>query len=54
MDTCFLKNILGKGENAGYQHFVLFPKLFSTLLPQGPEKSRLRGKELNLYQTTIF
>ena len=23
-----LKNILGKGENAGYQHFLLFPKCF--------------------------
>ena len=23
-----LKNILGKGENASYQHFLLFPKCF--------------------------
>ena len=23
------ENIVGKGENAGYQHFVLFPKMFS-------------------------
>ena len=22
------ENILGKGENAGYQHFLLFPKCF--------------------------
>ena len=22
------KNILGKGENAGYQHFILFPQCF--------------------------
>ena len=24
------KNIVGKGENAGNQHFVLFPKIFSS------------------------
>ena len=23
-----LENIVGKGENAGYQHFVLFPQFF--------------------------
>ena len=23
-----VENILGKGENAGYQHFLLFPKCF--------------------------
>ena len=23
-----LKNIVGKGENAGYQHFLLFPTMF--------------------------
>ena len=22
------KNIVGKGENAGYQHFLLFPQCF--------------------------
>ena len=27
------ENILGKGENAGYQHFLLFPKCFQSLLP---------------------
>ena len=25
-----IKNILGKGENAGNQHFLLFPNVFST------------------------
>ena len=37
--TCMLKfvlgrveNILGKGENAGCQHFLLFPKCFQTPL----------------------
>ena len=23
-----VENIVGKGENAGYQHFVLFPQCF--------------------------
>ena len=23
-----VKNIVGKGENAGYQHFLLFPQFF--------------------------
>ena len=26
----FLQNILGKGENAGNQHFLLFPQYFLT------------------------
>ena len=26
------ENILGKGENAGNQHLLLFPKMFSTEL----------------------
>ena len=26
-----VENILGKGENAGYQHFLLFPKCFQKL-----------------------
>ena len=29
------ENILVKGENAGYQHFLLFPKCFQTFLVQG-------------------
>ena len=24
-----VENIVGKGENAGYQHFILFPQCFS-------------------------
>ena len=24
----WLENIVGKGENAGYQHFLLFPQYF--------------------------
>ena len=26
-----VENIMGKGENAGYQHFLLFPKCFHSL-----------------------
>ena len=27
----WVENILGKGENAGYQHFLLFPECFQNL-----------------------
>ena len=27
-----VENILGKGENAGYQHFLIFPQCFRRLL----------------------
>ena len=30
-----VKNIVGKGENAGYQHFLLFPRCFKSLFSQG-------------------
>ena len=30
MDKAF-ENIVGKGENAGNQHFLLFPTMFSTV-----------------------
>ena len=30
-----VKNIVGKGENAGNQHFLLFPLCFPILLFQG-------------------
>ena len=26
-----IENIVGKGENAGYQHFLLFPQCFQKL-----------------------
>ena len=29
-----VENILGKGENAVYQHFLLFPNVFKSLLPK--------------------
>ena len=30
-----VENTAGKGENAGYQHFLLFPQCFQSLLPKG-------------------
>ena len=27
-----VENIVGKGENAGYQHFLLFPQFFPKVL----------------------
>ena len=30
-----VENILGNGENAGYQHFVLLHSVFKRLLPKG-------------------
>ena len=34
------ENIVGKGENAGYQHFLLFPQCFQKGFFQGGVKSR--------------
>ena len=43
-----VENIVGKGENAGYQHFHLFPQCFqkASLFPQCFHKSGLCGKGL--------
>ena len=35
-----VENIVGKGENAGYQHFLLFPQCF--------KKASMCGNELIL------
>ena len=31
-----IENFVGKGENAGYQHFLLFPTMFSKASFLGP------------------
>ena len=36
--TDWVENILGKGENAGYQHFFLFPQCFQKAPFPGPLK----------------
>ena len=33
-----VENIVGKGENAGYQHFLLFPQCFQKALYPGSWK----------------
>ena len=40
-----VENFVGKGENAGYQHFLLFPQCF--------QKSRLFGRGLSFTCTCI-
>ena len=43
-----VENIVGKGENAGYQHFLLFPQCFQNpSITLGSLKVRLCGKGLN-------
>ena len=44
-----VKNILGKGENAGYQHFLLFPTCFQKASTEMVVKSRdCVGKSLKV------
>ena len=42
-----VENTLGKGENAGYQHFLVFPHCFPKLSFSGLLKAGIGGKELN-------
>ena len=46
--------IVGKGENADYQHFLVFSQYFQKAFSLGVLKIRLCGNELTLHQTTIF
>ena len=41
-----VENNLGKGENAGYQHFFLFPQCFQKPSVSGSLNLGLYGKEL--------
>ena len=43
------KNIEGKGENASYQHFLLFPQCFPKASYSGSLKVVMCGKELTIY-----
>ena len=38
-----VENIVGKGENAGYQHFLLFPQCFQRPSLSGSLKVRILG-----------
>ena len=41
-----IENIVGKGENAGYQHFLLFPQCLQKASFSGLLKAGLSGKKL--------
>ena len=41
------ENIVGKGENAGYQHFLLVPQCFKRLLSHKSHNVSLSGNGLN-------
>ena len=42
-----VENIVGKGENAGYQHFLLFPQCFQKAsFPRAVKTKGLFGKSL--------
>ena len=43
----WVESIAGKGENAGYQHFLLFPQCFQKPSVSGSLKLGLCGKEIN-------
>ena len=45
-----VENFVGRGENAGNHHFLLFPQCFQKVYFQGRLKSGLSGKELTGYQ----
>ena len=45
------RNIVRKGENAGYQHFLLFLQCFQKGLYRESLKVGIVGKELTLSQT---
>ena len=44
-----VENAGRKEENAGYQHFLLFPQCFPKPSSSGAIKSELFGKDLSLY-----
>ena len=42
-----IENIVGKGENAGFQHFLLFPRCFQKVSLSRSLKLGLCGKDLS-------
>ena len=46
-----VENIVGKGENAGYQHFPLFLQCFQKDISWGCKKLELCGIELRTFLT---
>ena len=43
-----VENIVAKGENSGYQHFLFFPQCFQKTFYTGSLKSGLCGKKLKV------
>ena len=43
------ENILGKGENAGYQHFSFSHNVFKRLISQGHSSTEKFGKGISRY-----
>ena len=43
-----VKNIVGKGENAGNQHFLVFPLCFLSLLFQSCRDCMVKSKKLTI------
>ena len=41
------ENIVGKGENVGYQHFLIFPQYFQKLNSAGSGKQGIVWKRVN-------
>ena len=49
-----IEKIVGKGENAGYQHFLLFPLFLKVLLFRSHLKSGLCKKGLSVCRQQII
>ena len=49
-----LENIFGKGENAGYQHFLLFQQCFYYVTFSRLSNLRLNGKGLKMKLNNVF
>ena len=48
------ENIVGKGENVGYQHFLLFLQGFQRASYTGLLKVEILWERVNLYVTRVF
>ena len=48
------KNIVGKGENAGYQHFLLFPQCFQKPSVSGSLKVWIVWQRVNPFANDKF
>ena len=49
-----VENIVGKGENAGNQHFLLFSQCFQKTPVMGSLKVGIVWKRVETYQTNVL